>query len=84
MKKIEIWTFKTCPFCVKAKILLDNIGVDYEEHCVPYGDSALKTLEGQTGCDTLPQIFADGEFIGDCSQIHALHDQDQLMALLGA
>ena len=84
MKKIEIWTFKFCPFCVKAKALLDRLEVDYIEHCIPYTDKRLKELEAKTGCDTLPQVFADGEFIGDCSKIHDLHDLGQLMPLLGA
>ena len=82
MKKIEIWTFKFCPFCVKAKRLLDALNVEYEEIRIPNNDKRMDALEAKTGCDTLPQIFADGEFVGDCSKIHELHDMGQLMKIL--
>jgi glutaredoxin 3 len=82
MKKIEIWTFKTCPFCVKAKMLLDQLGVSYEEHCISYGDSKLSELESKTGCGTLPQIFVADKFIGDCSQLYALHEAGELEEML--
>jgi len=84
MKKIEVWTFKTCPFCVRALNLLDSLGINYENHVLPWGDSYLKVLEEKTACDTLPQIFADGDYIGDCSHIHDLHQQGLLLDMLGA
>ena len=82
MKKIVIWTFKTCPFCVKAKRLLDRIGVEYEEVMIPYGDKRLDELESKTGCSTLPQIFVGDEYIGDCSKIHDLHNEGVLESIL--
>jgi len=82
MKKVVIWTFKTCPFCVKAKNLLDRLGVNYEEVMIPFGDSRLKELEAKTGCGTLPQVFVEDQFIGDCSEIHDLHDRNELLPLI--
>lgn len=82
MKKIEIWTFTTCPFCIRAKRLFDKLDIPYTEHVLPNGDPKLKELENQTGCGTLPQIFADGEFIGDCSKLYDLYREGQLMGLL--
>ena len=82
MKKVEIWTFETCPFCIKAKGLLDNLNIGYEETMIPFGDTRLKELEAKTGCGTLPQIFVDGEFIGDCSQVHDLHDKGLLLDMI--
>lgn len=78
MKKVVIWTFKTCPFCIKAKALLDRLEIPYDEVMIPFGDTRLNDLEKETGCSTLPQIFVEGQFIGDCSQIHDLHDQGLL------
>lgn len=83
MKKIEMWTFEFCPYCVKAKALLDELNVEYTEYMIPFGDSRLKDLEVKTGCDTLPQLFADDEFIGDCSKMIALNDRNELLPLLG-
>lgn len=82
MKKVDIWTFKTCPFCIKAKALLDELNIEYNETMIPYGDTRLNDLEKQTGCGTLPQIFVEGEFIGDCSKIHDLHDQGLLLKMI--
>lgn len=82
MKKVEIWTFKMCPFCVKAKKLLDKLEIEYEESVIPWGDSRLQELEAKTGCGSLPQIFVDGEFVGDCSKIHDLHDEGVLENIL--
>jgi glutaredoxin 3 len=82
MKNVEIWTFRTCPFCVKAKQLLDKLNVSYEEHCIPYGDKKLSELESKTGCGTLPQIFVNDEFIGDCSQLYALYEAGKLEEML--
>jgi glutaredoxin 3 len=82
MKKVEIWTFRMCPFCVKAKKLLDKLEIEYEETVIPWGDSRLQELEAKTGCGSLPQIFVDGEFVGDCSKIHDLHDEGVLENIL--
>lgn len=82
MKKITVWTFKTCPFCVKAKRLLDKLDLPYEEIMIPFGDTRLDELEKKTGCGTLPQIFADDEFIGDCSKLYDLYRDGLLLDLL--
>lgn len=82
MKKVVVWTFKTCPFCIKAKALLDRLEVDYDEVMIPFGDNRLNELEKKTGCSTLPQIFVDDVFIGDCSKIHELHEQGELIKLV--
>ncbi len=82
MKKVDIWTFRMCPFCVKAKKLLNKLDVSYEETMIPFGDSRLSELEAKTGCGTLPQIFVDGEFIGDCSKLFDLHEEGVLENIL--
>jgi glutaredoxin 3 len=82
MKKIEIWTFKTCPFCIKAINLLESLDVEYENHVLAWGDTKVKELEAKSGIDTLPQLFVDGEFIGDSSKMMALHQQGELVAIL--
>ncbi len=82
MKKVVIWTFKTCPFCIKAKVLLDELNVEYEEVQIPFGDARLNELEKKTGCSTLPQTFVDDTFIGDCSKMHELHEEGVLLGLL--
>ena len=82
MKKVVIWTFKFCPFCVKAKALLDQLDIQYEEIMIPFGDKRLEELSQKTNCTTLPQIFVDEVFIGDCSKIHELHEEGLLVAMI--
>lgn len=82
MKKIVIWTFRTCPFCVKAKALLDRLNVEYEEVRIPFGDKRLDELALKTGCTTLPQIFVKDDYIGDCSKLFELYEEGVLENIL--
>lgn len=82
MKKIELWTFTTCPFCVKAKRLLDKLNIEYKEYVIPFGDSRLKELEEKSGCGTLPQLFVDDVFIGDNSKMYELYREGLLLDIL--
>ena len=82
MKKIVIWTFRTCPFCVKSKKLLNKLNIEYEVIQIPFGDSRLNELEKKTGCSTLPQLFVNDEFIGDNSKLHELHREGLLEDIL--
>jgi len=82
MKKIVIWTFKRCPFCVKSKKLLDQLNVEYEEIQIPFGDKRLDELALKTGCTTLPQTFVDDEYIGDNSKLYELHAEGVLESIL--
>ncbi len=73
MKKVEIYTWHFCPYCVRAKALLDKEGIAYTEHEISGDSSALEALKKKTGSGTVPQIFVEGEFIGGCDDLHALH-----------
>lgn len=77
MKKVVIYTFNTCPFCVRAKRLMDNKGVSYEEIDITTDRDELKKLEKSTQCATVPQIFVNDEFIGGCDDIIKLHKEDK-------
>lgn len=63
--KALIWSKPMCPYCDQAKNLLSNKGYEIEERKV--GDGYLKEdlLEAVPGARTVPQIFIDGEYIGD-------------------
>ena len=83
--KVEIYTWSTCPFCIRAKALLDRKGVTYEEYCID-GDQAAraKMTERANGKRSLPQIFIDDQHIGGCDDIHALESQGELEPLLNS
>lgn len=80
---VEIYTWSMCPFCVRAKALLDRKDVNYTEHCID-GDNAarVKMTERANGRSSLPQIFINDQPIGGCDELHALDRQGDLDPLL--
>ena len=85
MANVEIYTWSTCPFCIRAKALLDRKGVAYTEYCID-GDEAARTKMSQRadGRRSVPQIFIDDQHIGGCDDITALNAQGKLDPLLQA
>lgn len=83
MAKVEIYTKEYCPYCTKAKMLLDQLGVDYTEIDISLDPGRMdELLERRPGTRTVPQIFIDGEGIGGCDDLYALHAKDDLVPLL--
>jgi glutaredoxin 3 len=80
---VEIYTWSTCPFCIRAKALLKKKGVEFSEYCID-GDNAAreKMAERANGRRSLPQIFIDDRHIGGCDDLYALEAKGQLDALL--
>ncbi len=81
--KVEIYTWSWCPFCIRAKALLKDKGVEYTEYCID-GDDAARAKMGQraNGRRSLPQIFINDQHIGGCDDIYALEAQGELDLLL--
>ena len=81
--KVEIYTWRTCPFCIRAKSLLKNKGVEFIEYSID-GDEAARNQMAQraNGRRSLPQIFINEDHIGGCDDIHALDSQGKLDELL--
>lgn len=84
MAKVEIYLSAYCPYCHRAKALLDSKGVTYTEHLVD-GDPKLRDVmtERAQGRYTVPQIFIDGVGIGGSDDIHDLDRRGKLNPLLG-
>jgi glutaredoxin 3 len=81
--QVEIYTWQTCPYCIRAKFLLWRKGVKYTEYKID-GDNAARSAmaERANGRRTVPQIFINGQHIGGCDDLHALENQGQLTRLL--
>lgn len=81
--KVEIYTWTYCPFCIRAKALLDKKGVDYEDYVID-GDEAARSAmaERSHGSRSLPQIFINDLHIGGCDDLHDLDRQGILDNLL--
>lgn len=80
--KVTIYTTDYCPYCVRAKRLLDKKGVKYEEIDVRDKDQLRDWLVEQTGQKTVPQIFAGERSLGGFSDIDALDRQGKLDPIL--
>lgn len=78
MKKAELYTWKFCPFCMDAKKLLDKKGISYKEHNIENDGAKKKELLKNTGQDTVPYVFLDGEFIGGYDQLIELDKEGKL------
>ncbi len=85
MPKIEVYTQPWCPYCARAKNLLDKKGVAYEEIDAP-GGSAQRTESHRRsgGLTSVPQIFIDGRHIGGSDDLAALERAGKLDILLTA
>jgi glutaredoxin 3 len=82
---VEIYTWSRCPFCIRAKALLDKKGVDYTEYVIDGDEGARAKMSVRAnGRRSVPQIFIDDQHIGGCDDIHALDAQGKLDPLLVA
>lgn len=82
--KVEIYTWSLCPFCIRAKSLLDKKGIDYTEYCIDGDENARDQMAERAGKRSLPQIFVNDKHIGGCDDLHALERKGNLDGLLAA
>lgn len=81
--KVEIYTWSRCPFCIRAKGLLDQKGVDYSEYCIDGDEEARAKMKVRAnGRSSVPQIFIDDRHIGGCDDIYELDGNGELEPLL--
>jgi glutaredoxin 3 len=85
MPNIELFTTDYCPYCKKAKALLDKKGAKYQEIDLTHDEAGrLKLVERSGGRKTVPQIFIGGKHIGGCDDLYALDQKGGLDPLLAA
>ena len=83
--KVVIYTTRYCPYCVQAKRLLQQKGVAFEEIDVSNSPELRRRMvEKAGGRMTVPQIFVNDAWIGDCDGIYALERAGKLDPLLNA
>lgn len=85
MPKVEIYTWSTCPFCIRAKGLLSSKGVEFIEYSID-GDEAARRLMAKRahGRRSVPQIFINDQHVGGCDDLYDLEDEGKLDQLLAA
>jgi glutaredoxin 3 len=84
MKPVKMYTTQVCPYCQRAKRLLEQRGVNHiEEIRVDLQPGLRETMVRLTGRRTVPQIFIGETHVGGCDDLIALDQRGALTALLG-
>lgn len=65
----EIWTTSWCPFCVRAKGILEEHGVDFVEHVMDDDHAGLNEVKRKYSHGTVPIVVLDGNFVGGCDEL---------------
>lgn len=83
MARVEIYTKFMCPYCARAKRLLEDKGVDYEEYEIS-GDAERRQemMQRANGRHTVPQIFIDGRHVGGSDDLAELERGGRLDPML--
>ena len=83
MSKIEIYTWQYCPFCIKAKTLLNKKNIQFTEYKIDGDEVAREEMSLRaSGRRSLPQIFINDEGIGGCDDLYSLEKENKLDNLL--
>jgi glutaredoxin 3 len=85
MNPVRMFTTQVCPYCIRAKQLLKQRGVEtIDEIRVDLDPAQRDTMIKTTGRRTVPQIFIGETWVGGCDDLVALDQKGGLMPLLGA
>jgi glutaredoxin 3 len=74
--RAEIWTKPDCPYCVRAKALMETNGVEYDEHIVGETVTREQLLEKAPNAKTVPQIWLDSSYVGGYTELAAFWGSD--------
>jgi glutaredoxin 3 len=66
-----IWSKDSCTYCVQAKRLLEQKGIEFEERKIGEGWTKEQLLEAVPNAKTVPQIFLDNELVGGFTELYA-------------
>ena len=77
-KEIRVYSAIHCPFCDRAKELLDRKGMTYQVIDLTSDPDELNKLKERTGMRTIPQIFIGDELIGGFQELSALESSGEL------
>lgn len=85
MAKIEVYTKAFCPYCTRAKMLLDRKGADFSEIDVTMDRAGFDAMVARAGGRrTVPQVFIDDRHVGGSDDLATLEAKGELDALIGS
>ena len=82
MKPVTVYSTRVCPYCVRAKALLDSKHVPYSDIMVDQDPAKLAEMMQKSGRRTVPQIFVGDHHVGGCDDLYALDRAGGLDSLL--
>ncbi|MCB1866772.1 MAG: glutaredoxin 3 [Chromatiales bacterium] len=82
MPEVTIYSTAFCPYCVRAKALLDSKGVSYREIRVDQDHAQMRVMIERSRRRTVPQIFIDSHHVGGYDDLAALDRAKRLDPLL--
>ena len=83
MPKVVMYTTNMCPYCVRAKILLGNKGVQVEELNIQGDRALMREMMERSQRRTVPQIFIDDFHVGGFDDLAAMESRGELDPMLG-
>ena len=83
--KVEMYTWRTCPFCIRAKDLLKTKGVEFVEYKIDGDETARAQMSRRAnGRRSVPQIFINDQHVGGCDDLYELDWQGKLDQMLAS
>jgi glutaredoxin 3 len=82
MKENIIYTSYTCPYCYKAKSLLNTLGIAYKEISVDMRPKLRKEMTAKSGRTSVPQIWINDYHIGGCDDLYMLSENGKISELI--
>ena len=73
MKEVTIYTTRLCPFCHKAKSLLNRLEVSVNEIPIDLNPKLREDMAAKAGKTSVPQIWIGDSHIGGCDDLYAMH-----------
>lgn len=77
-KTLDIYTKDYCPYCTKAKALLNELQIPFNDHDISETPEVIEELSKKSGFRTVPQIFLGDTALGGYSDIEKLHQEGKL------
>lgn len=78
MPNVVIYCTPFCPYCIRAKMLLENKGVEFTELRVDQDPALRGEMEQRSGRTSVPQIFFDDFHVGGCDDLFAMEAEGKL------
>lgn len=84
MQTVTLYSTRICPYCSRAKALLQSKQIPYTEFLVDLDPVRRAEMERKSGRRTVPQIFIGDQHVGGYDDLYALERSGRLETLLAA